>query len=92
MQSVHRSQRHCAAPGGSVVSRMLRPVASQQHPTFSESDPAIKLDQIISILTFEIAGGTRHQNWPTLSRIEIRRRRQHSDCSWGHRIASLRSQ
>ena len=92
MQSVNRSERHCTTPGGRIVPRMLRAVPSQQHPAFSESDPAIKLDKIISILTFEIAGGTRHQNWPTLSRIEIRRRRQHSDCVRRHCIASLRSQ
>jgi hypothetical protein len=71
---------------------MLRPVPSQQHPTFSKSHPPVKLDKIISILAFEIARGTRQQNRPTLPRIEIRRRRQHSDCVWRHRIASLRSQ
>ncbi|PYI99041.1 MAG: hypothetical protein DME98_02030 [Verrucomicrobia bacterium] len=92
MQSVNRGERHCATPGGGVVSRMLRPVSSQQHPAFSKPHPPEKLDKVISILTFKIAGGTNHQNWPTLSRIEIDRRPQHSDCIWRHRIASLRSQ
>src|SRR5438067_272642 len=88
--SVNCGERHCAAPCSRVASRMLRPVASQQHPPFSESHPLIKLHQIIFVLTFEIARGTWHQNWPAFFWVKIRRRCQHSDCAWRHRVAALR--
>jgi hypothetical protein len=92
MQRVKGSERHCATPRSGVVARMLRPVSCQQHPSFSESSCAIKLDEIISILTFEIAGGTNHQDRPTLSWIEIRRRRQNGDRIWRYNVSALGSQ
>ena len=92
MQRVNRSECHCATPRGGVVARILRPVSGQKHPAFLKSDGPIKLDQIISILTLEIAGGTRHQNRPTLPRIEIRRRRQNGDCIWRYNVSALGGQ
>jgi hypothetical protein len=71
---------------------MLRPVSCQQHPSVSESSCAIKLDEIISILTFEIAGGTGYQHGPAFSRIEIRRRRQNGDCIWRYNVSALAGQ
>jgi hypothetical protein len=79
MQRINSRERHCATPRGGVVPRMLRPVSSQKHPALSESDCAIKLDEIVSILTVEIAGGTGYQHGPVLSRVEICRCRQYGD-------------
>src|SRR5215831_11236707 len=92
---MHRSnggECHCATPRGRVVTRILRPVSCQKHPAVMESDAPIKLDQIISILTLEIAGGTNHQDRPALSWIEICRRGQYSECVWRYDIPSLRGQ
>src|SRR6266550_602344 len=80
MQGGDRGEGHCAPPCGCVVARVLRAISGQKHPAFSESDCAIKLDEIISILTFEIARGTGYQHWPALSRVEICRCRQYGDC------------
>src|SRR5262245_42420404 len=92
MQCVNRGECHRTAPGGGVVARMLRPVTCQKHPALTESNCPIELDKVIPILTFEIARGTSHQDRPTLSRIEIRGRRQYGDGIWRHRISSLRGQ
>ena len=92
MQRVNGGEGHCATPRGCVVARILRPVSGQKHPAFMKSDAPIKLDQIISILTLEIAGGTNHQDRPALSRIEIRRRRQYSQRARRYDISSLRGQ
>ena len=53
MQRIHRRERHCATPSGSIVPRVLRPVSGKKHPAFRESDCAIKLDEIIAIQTAE---------------------------------------
>src|SRR5947208_4410870 len=91
-QSLDGGQRHCATPGRGVAARMLRPVSGQQHPAFSNANSAIKISEIISILTFEIAGGTNHQHGPARSRIEIAGCRQHSNCIRRYDISSLRSE
>src|SRR5438552_636797 len=92
VKPIDRSEGHGAAPGGRVVSRMLRTVACEQHPPLGKSDPPIKIREVISILTLEIAGGTDHQNRPALSRIKIVGRRQHSNCVLRYDISSLRGQ
>ena len=89
MERMNGSERHCATPRGGVVPRMLGPVSGQKHPAFSESDCPIKLDEIISILTFEIAGGTGYQHGPALSRIEICRCNQYGDCIRRNDISAL---
>src|SRR5215468_8683788 len=85
-------ERHRATPGSSIVAGVLRSVSCQKHPAFTKSDTPIKLDQIISILTLEIAGGTNHQDKPALSWIEVCRRGQHGDCVWRYNISSLSGQ
>ena len=92
VKCVNGSERHCSAPRGGIVPRMLRPVASQQYPTFTESGCTVKLDEIISILTFEIARGTGYQDGPGLSRVEICRRRQYGHGIRWHDIPSLSRQ
>jgi hypothetical protein len=71
MERMNGSERHCTTPRGGVVPRMLGTVSGQKHPAFSYSDCAIKLDEIIAILPFEIACGTGYQHRPALSRVEI---------------------
>jgi len=92
MQRSDGGQRHCATPRGGVVTRILRPVPGQKHPAFMKSDAPIELDQVISILTLEIAGGTNHQNRPALSRIEICRRGHYGKSIWRYDISSLSGQ
>jgi hypothetical protein len=62
-----RSERHRSAPCGIIVSSWKGTVSRQQDPTFSKSYSPVKFDEIIAILSFEIAGGTYNQYWPTLS-------------------------
>jgi hypothetical protein len=71
---------------------MLGPVSGQKHPAFSESDCAIKLDEIISILPFEIAGGAHDQYRPTFSRIKIRRSGEHGQGIRRHSVSALTGQ
>src|SRR5215472_17864808 len=92
MQRTDGGEGHCATPCSGVVARMLRTVSGQKHPSFSESHRAIKLDEIISILTFEIARGTGYQHGPGLVWIKIRRCCEHSECVWRHGIPTLCSQ
>ncbi len=92
MQGGDRGEGHCATPCGCVVARVLRAISGQKHPPFMKADAPIKLDQIISILTLEIAGGTNHQDGPALSWIKIWRSGQYGDRVWRHDIPSLRGQ
>jgi len=92
MQRIRSRERHCATPGGSIVPRVLRPVSGQKHPAFRESDCAIKLDEIIAILPFEIAGGSYDQYRPTFSRIKIRRSGQHGHGTRRHSVSALPGQ
>jgi hypothetical protein len=89
MQRTNSRERHCATPGGGIVPRVLRPVSGQKHPAFRESGCAIKLDEIISILTFEIARGTGYQHGPALSRVEVCRCRQYGNCIRRNDISTL---
>jgi hypothetical protein len=89
MERMNGGERHCATPRGSVVPRMLGPVSGQKHPAFSESDCAIKLDKVIVILPFEIAGGAHNQYRPTFSRIKIRRRSEHGHGIRRHNVSAL---
>src|SRR5215470_14211343 len=92
MQRSNGGECHRATPRGCVVTRILRPVSCQKHPAFTKSDAPIKLDQIISILTLEIAGGTNHQDGPALLWIEICRCSQYGECVRRYDICSLRGQ
>lgn len=89
MKRINGGEGHCATPRRCVIARILRSISCQKHPAFMESDGPIKLDEIISILTFEVAGGTNYQDWPALSWIEICRRSQHSERVRRHDISSL---
>ena len=92
MKRINGGEGHCATPRRCVIARILRSISCQKHPAFMKSDGPIKLNQIISILTLEIARGTRHQNRPTLPRIEICRRSQYGERVRRYDIASLRGQ
>ena len=92
VKCVNGSERHCSAPRGGIVSRRLRSVARKQHPTFTEAGRAVKLNEIISILTFEIARGTGYQHGPALSRVEIYRCRQYGHGVRRRNISSLSRQ
>jgi hypothetical protein len=67
----------------------LRAVARQQHPAFGESDPTIKIDEVVSILTSGIARGECYENGQFFSRIKICRRCQYGDGALRHSVATL---
>src|SRR5205823_12689553 len=74
---INGGESHRAAPCRSIAARTLRPVSGEHHPSFRQSDPAIEIGEIITILTFVITRGTDHQYRPGSLWIKIGRRCEH---------------